>query len=65
MLIFINEVYKERNLFHIKYILYGIALSGWGVAGGMIACNIIQINITNCSMEREILFRGFDNIQNE
>lgn len=40
---FLNEVDKERKLFHIvKYILYGIALSGWGLAGGMIACNIFK-----------------------
>lgn len=40
---FINEVYKERKLFHIiKYILYGIAVSGWGIAGGMIAYNIFK-----------------------
>lgn len=40
---FFNEVYKERKIFHlVKYILYGIALSGWGLAGGMIACNIFK-----------------------
>lgn len=40
---FINEVNKEIKLFHIvKYILYGIALSGWGIAGGMIAYNLFK-----------------------
>ena len=40
---FLNEVYKERKLFRlVKYVLYGIALSGWGLAGGMIACIIFK-----------------------
>ncbi len=40
---FIKEVNKEIKLFHIvKYILYGIALSGWGIAGGMIAYNLFK-----------------------
>ena len=40
---FLKEVDKEIKLFRFaKYILYGIALSGWGLAGGMIACNIFK-----------------------
>ena len=40
---FLKEANKEIKLFRIvKYVLYGIALSGWGVAGGMIACNIFK-----------------------
>lgn len=40
---FLNEVYKERKIFHIvKYILYGIAVSGWALAGAMIAYNIFK-----------------------
>ena len=40
---FLKEVDKEIKLFRFaKYILYGIALSGWALAGGMIACNIFK-----------------------
>lgn len=41
--VFLKEANKEIKLFRIiKYVLYGIALSGWGVAGGMIAYNIFK-----------------------
>ena len=40
---FLKEANKEIKLFRIiKYVLYGIALSGWGLAGGMIVCNIFK-----------------------
>lgn len=40
---FLKEANKEIKLFRIvKYVLYGIALSGWGVSGGMIAYNIFK-----------------------
>ena len=40
---FLKEVDKEIKLFRFaKYILYGIALSGWGIAGGMIAYNLFK-----------------------
>lgn len=40
---FLKEANKEIKLFRIaKYILYGIALSGWALAGAMIAYNLFK-----------------------
>lgn len=40
---FLKEANKEIKLFRIiKYVLYGIALSGWALAGAMIAYNLFK-----------------------
>lgn len=40
---FLKEVDKEIKLFRFaKYILYGIALSGWALAGAMIVHNLFK-----------------------
>lgn len=40
---FLKEANKEIKLFRFaKYILYGIALSGWALAGAMIAYNLFK-----------------------